>query len=401
TTEATLVDSLRESVRNLINGGSSGIARQLLAAEISSTCSLGLLKLMRGLRNLEPWAVRVLDSTGKYPSGIFQGTQSDLGAFDECLETVVHDEFGNEKIRAQYCSVYINVVNDTSFTDVMLPALKMSNARAEEFLNFASDPRIAGINLGLCMINDCSQGDLQEIVNAMSGKKIQLKIQNCVTSEYRAPDRKQTAIIIGFGIIALLIVCSTVYDLHILYSGTTTRRNQGLVKLLTAFSVVSSTKTLLATNSDKQSESHKYQFLHGIRFVSAVGIVGGHSAIIFGSSLARRLSVLTFHEELLSCLVSCAFLNVDTFFFISGFLLTYNIRLQNSNRVLVAAVAILRRHIRTTIPVLVVIASFYLLPLITSGPNFVEMMDNFYNEMDNHLYQLIIQIRNFGKGLDH
>ncbi|KAG0417937.1 hypothetical protein HPB47_005245, partial [Ixodes persulcatus] len=73
-----------------------------------------------------------LDSTGKYPTGLFQGTQTDLGAFDECLETVVHDEFGLEKVRAQYCSVYINVVNDTSFADAMLPAMKMSNARGFE-----------------------------------------------------------------------------------------------------------------------------------------------------------------------------------------------------------------------------------------------------------------------------
>lgn len=58
TTEATLMDSLRGFIANAIDGGSSGMARQLLNAEISSSCSLGLLKLMRGLRSLEPWAVR-------------------------------------------------------------------------------------------------------------------------------------------------------------------------------------------------------------------------------------------------------------------------------------------------------------------------------------------------------
>lgn len=401
TQEATLMDSLREFIGKLMDGGSSGIARKLLQADISSRCSLGLLKLMRGIRNLEPWAVRLLDSTGKYPSGLFQGTQADLGAFDECLETVVHDQYGNEKVRAQYCSVYINVVNDTSFTEAMLPAMKMSHSRAEDFLTFASDPRIAGINLGICIINDCSRGDLQAIANAVSGKKIHLHVHNCVTSEYQAPDRRQTAIIIGFGVIALLMVCSTVYDIYIIYSGTVASRNQGLLKLLTAFSVVSSTRTLFATNSDKESESYRYRFLHGIRLLSAGWIVSGHSAVVFGNNLGRRLSVLQFHEELLACFISCAFLSVDTFFFLSGFLLAYNIQMQKSNRVLVAVVAIVRRHIRTTIPLLVVIAALYLLPLIASGPGLVEMMGNFYYEMDKHLYELICQIRNFGKGLDN
>ncbi|CAN8019011.1 unnamed protein product, partial [Ixodes persulcatus] len=401
TTEATLMDSLRGFIANAMDGGSSGMARQLLNAEISSSCSLGLLKLMRGFRNLEPWAVRLLDSTGKYPTGLFQGTQTDLGAFDECLETVVHDEFGLEKVRAQYCSVYINVVNDTSFADAMLPAMKMSNARAEEFLKFASDPRIAGINLGICMINDCSRDDLQAIANAVSGKKVHLLIHNCVTSQYAAPNKSQTAAIIGFGIISLLLVCSTAFDACIIYFGTCTQRNQGLVGLLVSFSVISSTKTLFLINDDKQSESYKYRFLHGIRIVSALWIVGGHSAIIFGNNLGKRLSVLHFHEDIFACLVTCAFLSVDTFFFMSGFLLAYNIQPLNSNRVLIVVVAIVRRHIRTTVPLLFVIGFLYLLPLATSGPGLVEMMDRFYHEMDNHLYQLILQVRNFGKGLDN
>ncbi|KAM7303479.1 nose resistant to fluoxetine protein 6 [Ixodes scapularis] len=62
---------------------------------------------------------------------------------------------------------------------------------------------------------------------------------------------------------------------------------------------------------------------------------------------------------------------------------------------------IIQRHIRTTIPMLFVISWFYLVPVIASGPGVIEMMNRFYGEMDSHWYELIFQVRNFGKGLDN
>lgn len=50
---------------------------------------------------------------------------------------------------------------------------------------------------------------------------------------------------------------------------------------------------------------------------------------------------------------------------------------------------------------LFVISWFYLVPVIASGPGVIEMMNRFYGEMDSHWYELIFQVRNFGKGLDN
>ncbi|KAG0423783.1 hypothetical protein HPB47_000452 [Ixodes persulcatus] len=57
--EPTLMESARQMIGNLMDSGSSDMRRNILAADISSQCSLGLLKLMRGIRNLDPWAVRL------------------------------------------------------------------------------------------------------------------------------------------------------------------------------------------------------------------------------------------------------------------------------------------------------------------------------------------------------
>lgn len=71
----------------------------------------------------------MIDSTGKYPTGFIQGTAADIGAFDECIETVALDEYGHEKIRGQYCVLQIKVGNDTSLIDGMLPAARMTHKR--------------------------------------------------------------------------------------------------------------------------------------------------------------------------------------------------------------------------------------------------------------------------------
>ncbi|CAN8004291.1 unnamed protein product [Ixodes hexagonus] len=278
---------MREMVGDLMDSGSSAMTRNILAADISSQCSLGLFKLMRGIRNLEPWAVRLLDSTGKYPTGILQGSQTDLGAFDECLETIVHDQFGHERIRGQYCSVYVTVVNDTSFTDILVPAMSMSHPRATEFVGFFGDSTLNAINVGLCITNDCSRDDLQAIADAVSGKKIKLSIHNCVTSKHRTLNKRETTILISLGVIGILMICSTALDIYLYASGPNHRLNQDVLKLLTSFSVVNGTRTFLWANKEKDSDSYKYRFLHGIRIASTIWIVVGHSVIPFGNSTGR------------------------------------------------------------------------------------------------------------------
>ncbi|KAL1484680.1 hypothetical protein MTO96_049969, partial [Rhipicephalus appendiculatus] len=63
-----------------------------------------------------------IDATAKYPTGFLQGTVSDLGAYDECIETVVRDEYGTTKVRGQYCDVHVSIGDDDSFIDNLLPA---------------------------------------------------------------------------------------------------------------------------------------------------------------------------------------------------------------------------------------------------------------------------------------
>lgn len=71
----------------------------------------------------------MIDATAKLPTGVIQGSRQDPGAYDECLETVEYGENGNEKIRLQYCTAYAGLGNDTSVTDLLVPAMKMTHPR--------------------------------------------------------------------------------------------------------------------------------------------------------------------------------------------------------------------------------------------------------------------------------
>lgn len=53
----------------------------------------------------------------------------EMGAYDECLETIDYDKNGNEKIRLQYCTVYIGTRNDISVINLLRSAMRMTHPR--------------------------------------------------------------------------------------------------------------------------------------------------------------------------------------------------------------------------------------------------------------------------------
>ncbi|KAL1484648.1 hypothetical protein MTO96_032471, partial [Rhipicephalus appendiculatus] len=85
------------------------LMRKLLGADLRPECSLALLRTVTALKKLEPWALRLIDATGKYPTGALQLSRAELGAFDECLETEVIDAYGNVVSHGQYCNLLFNL----------------------------------------------------------------------------------------------------------------------------------------------------------------------------------------------------------------------------------------------------------------------------------------------------
>ncbi|CAN7992637.1 unnamed protein product, partial [Ixodes hexagonus] len=344
----------------------------------------------------------VLDSTAKYPTGLLQGSKSDLGSFDECIGTVIHDNYGNERIRGQYCNLDVKMANDTSLLEIIGPALLMSNRRALRFMRYQDDPRVSGVRLGICTTDDCSDRDLQALFETrkfVDGKAL-VQVNNCVTSQRPPMTKVQISIIAVLGLLAALIVAATSCEAYSLFKKEKAGNSKSAKKCFLAFSLIANTKMLLSVDKSKLSDSHKLRFLHGIRFFSGLWVVLGHGSCIFDDSSSGQMNILHYTDQVETSVISASFMSVDSFFFVSGFLLTYTLLKVQRSGVIFTLVAIARRVIRANIPVFFALMCLYVVPLFATGPNSEELYNTFYEQMGKHWWELLLQVRNFGKEME-
>lgn len=391
-----LISTLKGIVASLLNDPKSSLTQRLLGAEISPTCMVGLLKLVRGLRNLDPWAFRLIDASAKYPTGLLQGSLADLGAFDECVETLVHDQFGNEKIRGQYCNMYIPATNSTELMMYMAPALAMSHPRLLEFSAGTREaPAVPGVRFGICFISDCNQKDIQLVINALVGGAVQVDVRDCVTNEAAPWTTTQILIVAFMGMLAVAICMSSAIDYYITWQ----QKKKGiLAQALVAFSVQANLRMLLSVDNGKNPEAKVYRFLHGVRFFSIFSIVLGHTYSLFDPlAMARIVNALHYADTLGISFVELAYFSVDVFFFLSGFLMVHNIEeyiRKKINPFYIYIVAVMRRHTRTTALVFFTVMVCYVVPLIASGPNLKPLMEKIHREFTKDWWKILLQVRN-------
>ncbi|KAK8771888.1 hypothetical protein V5799_024866 [Amblyomma americanum] len=381
-------------IRQVMSSMGSGLTRKLLQADISTDCSLGVLKFMRAVQDLEPWALRLFDSTAKYPNGMLQASTADLGAYDECIETVVRDEEGVEKVRGQYCNVHVSLGEERSLIGELLPAMLYSHERAQNFTAYITDERLPGLRLGVCFINSCNEQDLTNIGRTLAGTVAKIVVKNCVTNVDEGINTSQAWIIAFLTLLASTIVAATVFE-HLTEDWDKKRKNAIAYKCTVAFSALSNSRLIMSVNKDQNSETYSYRFMHGIRFLSIFWICLGHSYGTITENITRLVNALHYFERWETLIVTAGYLAVDSFFFFSGFLLYYTLSKQKQNRILVAVVAMIRRFIRATFPMFFMIMCIYLMPLIASGPNSKEFYNKFYTEMRNHWWDLLFQLRNW------
>lgn len=371
------------------------MTRKLFTAEVSPTCSIGLLKLVGAIRRAEPWALRLIDAMGKYPTGLLQATKADLGAFDECLETVVHDSFGHEVTRAQYCNLDMRIDKGSSFVDMTITAMKIAFPKLIRYKEHVTDLRLPPIRLGICVPNDCNEEELQELINKMVPPAFNLKISNCVTNVPVPLTNGQKAILITVGVLAAFLVIGTVTDVFVSPQPKNNAAFGILLRCLRAFSLVSNTKTLLQVVKDKSSDAYTLRFFHGLRFFSLTWIVLGHCYGAISPTWSRLLNNLIMAQQTPSLMVPAAYVAVDTFFFLSAFLMCYVVSKQRKPAIVVFIFAVIRRFIRTMVPVFFLLMCMYLLPLVTSGPDAKSFFEKFYDEMNRLWLHILLQVHNY------
>lgn len=399
--EPSFIDKLKRWIGKRIDESSPALTRKLLTADVSPQCSIGLLKLVRGLRNLEPWALRLLDASGKYPTGALQATKSDFGAFDECLETEVKDSHGYVAARGQYCNLLYFAGNSSDFANYILAAMSVVHPRITQFKSYIANPQAPAFRLGLCVLNDCTEAELQELINAVVPEGLDFRVEDCVTGEFPSLSRTQIIITSTLGAIAFMIVLGTLTD--VLTSRTNAKHSKCvafLIETLKSFSLVSNTRMMLSIAKDKGSDSYSYRFFHGVRFLSIAWVVVGHCYGSPSDTWSRNINNIIFADIWVTMIPPAGFIGVDTFFFLSGFLLAYAVEKQKRSGPILFVVAVVRRYIRTMVPPFFVIMCMYMLPALTSGPDAKSFFDKFSDEVKQHWKTILLQVDNYNHEYD-
>lgn len=392
--EVSYVNTLKEWIGKAIDQSSPEFTRKLLKAEVSTDCSFGILKLVRAIKNLDPWAVRLLDASGKYPTGALQATRADFGAFDECLETVLLDRDGDVEARGQYCSLLVYARNNSDAESHILPAIEMAHPKVRKFKKYFYDHRFPTFRLAMCTMNFCNEQELQELAKAIIPPAVDFKVKYCMTSEYQRPTLTQRVILAFLAMVAFMVALGTGLDIYAENKAPKCRHN-ALVRVALCFSLLSNTRSMLSINKDKNSDAYRFQFLHGLRFLSIVWIVIGHCYGTPSDVWSRLINNISLSDRWDIAIISAGFISVDTFFFLSAFLLTCVVSKQKRVGVVIFIMAVFRRLIRTLVPLFFMIMCMYLLPLIVSGPEAPEFFEKLDNEVYENWWTLLVQVRNF------
>lgn len=208
-----------------------------------------------------------------------------------------------------------------------------------------------------------------------------------------------------FGAVLVMIVLSTCADALLSKSESKEAKKRPPVlwrKLVVTYSAVSNTKKLLDLRV-MSADSQRLRFLHGMKFLSALWVVLGHTYFttqvdaIDSTFRAVRL-METFHFQI----VANGFLCVTTFFFVSGFLLGYTLfqrrdSLRRKNAFVQSTIVITRRYFRTTVPAMVVVLALFLLPKIVHGPLAEQSLSRQYHGCSRNWWTVILHINNFNK----
>ncbi|KAH7982758.1 hypothetical protein HPB52_006939 [Rhipicephalus sanguineus] len=259
----------------------------------------------------------LFDASGKYPNGLLQATTSDPGAFDECIETVLHDPVsGHETLRAQYCNLRLRLTKDPELTRELVSSFRIGHPRLAEFKDYFTDEMLSGVRIvkppGMNIeINNCvtslpvplssgQKGIMVENHSFLSDALPALPLQSLSLS--KAP-------ISGSERVPYRFKCHfpTVCSLRIVGILTT---------YLIAFSAAANSG-LITRKTNSKSDAYALRFLHGIRFLSLIWIMLGHSYGTISDTLSGLANNVAYFERWENMIVTGGYLSVDTFFFLS------------------------------------------------------------------------------------
>ncbi|XP_064459111.1 uncharacterized protein LOC135369453 [Ornithodoros turicata] len=376
--------------------------------EMSQECVSSFVKLGKALGTYEIWALKMIDAMGKPPAGALEGALSGMGSYDECLGIVAPNNDGEEDFRGQYCSLYTKLPSNP-LIDKLAPKFIESNPLFRQFIKNASnlaglqdDPFVLGMRLGICIPSTCTAKEVHHLVEKFTKKYgIKSQVTACKIKGPVEISNTQMGLISFVIALALLVGLASSVDIYRRRSASKSMKKPPVTSVpmhaLLAFSAVTNTEKIFNAYTEPGSYTEKLQSVHGIRVISALWVVLAHVySLADPTTYGRAVSILEMLSDRSFGVISNGFLSVDTFFVLSGFLVTYSILTTKMKPgPLSFIVTLYRRYVRLCLPAVCIAGILIVFPLLVSGP-VVDQLIHFLNEpCEGHWWDILAVISNY------
>ncbi|XP_064459149.1 nose resistant to fluoxetine protein 6-like [Ornithodoros turicata] len=406
-TETSTVEDIEPFVNNLMNdafkNGLPVFTKFGSDTNVSTDCSAALIKTMLALRRMEHWAFQMADSNGRPAAGMLKGTVADLGNYDECLAVVVKDSYGDVDFTGKYCNLFINP-KGVPYVNKIVKSFQSKGELTGPYspLRWLNQDLFFGMQVGVCIPSKCSGRELLYMADTLLSRYgMSTLLRGCETQDKGPFTQFQKCMLIFLAVLSGILCLSTLYDAILHYLPEKRKCCPKLLnQILVSFSVLSNTRKLISTEAEKESDSIKLRFIHGMRFFSSSWVILGHTYLLVSVTvLADSLNIVKFHDDPAFLMIANAYPCIQSFLFISGFLVAYNVlkylKDYKGNYAVPIALLLVRRYIRLTAPVMFLVGIWLLLPAFTWGPLYTEYKDVLFGMCEKNWWRVLLHVNNW------
>ncbi|XP_075533839.1 nose resistant to fluoxetine protein 6-like [Dermacentor variabilis] len=377
-------------------------------ADLSSECFISLTSVLRGLQELNTDVVRLLDASGKIPSGFSDGSLAELGDYDLCLRLVVHKSTqsgtGEELFRGQYCSFTLDpplpprppVIRNTQ---PLIDSSSFANHSViKETLDVSWGLYTTRLRMGICVPDQCSPPEIHRMLQAVSEKLLlSTTLLGCEVRELAVLNNSQIASIVILGSFIMIVLAATFCDIVLGCLKDQGRYNTMPGESLQSFLKLSLPRVTYELFKVGNSNASLKVF-NGLRICGVFWVVAFHTYIYPDIGTYRALRELQKNAIYIPFqFINNAWLCVDMFFFISGFLIVYNQRKMppkvSSCRFYVKS--LIQRYWRLIPLAMLVMLILFLEPLFGSGPIWKAKMNSEVRNCELHWWSVLGGFSNF------
>ncbi|XP_076053964.1 nose resistant to fluoxetine protein 6-like [Oratosquilla oratoria] len=356
----------------------------------SEACREDLKIMIQELQEGSLRTIQMLDAWGKVPDGLLWGNLNADGSYEECLSLRRNSTDGEVSLRGKYCSVTYRRPPKSGSLGEFSGATSRIGQVSGTGPGFTP---LGFLTYGTCMPSSCTQEDLQESV-ADALEEGQLLGVGCHT------DRDQpellpgdTALIALLAVLLFLMLSSAVLDIFIDLSDKQNIR-KGPARYFLAFSLSTNFRKIFHVS--QESAPGTIACIHGIRVLSMYWVIYAHQHFYNIFFVGNIYAAYDRSKALLFQIILNGTISVDSFFFMSGLLVSYGVmrELQRTGRLNVIKLYI-HRLIRLTPPIAMACAlTATVLRFFAVGPRSTSM-DSVAEMCRKYWWKDVLYVNNF------